>query len=134
MSDDDIIKTTVDELKKLLDIKNFIGEPIETNDKLLIPFLKWGFGFGTGKGNSDDGGGLGAGGAAGIEPISILVLDKKTEGLEGVKVLNLSEKSETNKVIHDLGLAVTDLVRDIASNSKLNKESEADSETNDENE
>jgi uncharacterized spore protein YtfJ len=133
MDDDNPIKVTVDELKKLLDIKNFIGEPIETNDKLLIPFLKWGFAFGTGKGKSPDSGGLGAGGAAGIEPISILVLDKKAEGLEGIKVLNLSEKSDKNKVIIDLGLAVTDLIKELAYNSESYQKYKNSSKTSDEN-
>jgi len=133
MDDDNPIKVTVDELKKLLDIENFIGKPIETGDKLIIPFLKWGFGFGTGKGESPDGGGLGAGGAVGIEPVSLLVIDKKTEGLEGVKVLNLSEKSEKNKIIQDLGLAVTDLVKEIANNSESYLRYKTDSKTSDEN-
>jgi len=129
MDNDNPIKVTVDELKKLLDIKNFIGEPIETDDKVLIPFLKWGFGFGTGKGDSPDGGGLGAGGAAGIEPISIVVLDKKTEGLEGIKVLNLSEKSDKNKAISDLGIAVTDLIKELAYNSESHQEYKNSSNT-----
>jgi uncharacterized spore protein YtfJ len=132
MDNDNPIKITVDELKKLLDIKNFVGEPIENDDKLMIPFLKWGFGFGTGKGNSNDGGGLGSAGAAGIEPISIVVLDKKTEGLEGIKVLNLSEKSEKNKVINDLGLAVTDLIKEVASNSEHYQKCKTNSKTSDE--
>lgn len=129
MDNDNPVKVTVDELKKLLDIKNFIGEPIETNDKLFIPFLKWGFGFGTGKGKSSDGGGFGSAGAAGIEPISILVLDKNTEGLDGIKVLNLSEKSEKNKVISDLGLAVTDLIKELALNSESYQKYKANSKT-----
>jgi len=129
MVDENPIKVTIDELKKILDSKNFVGEPIESGEKLLIPFFKWGFGFGVGEGKSPDGGGLGSGGAAGVEPISVLVLDKQTKGLEGVKVLNLSEKSEKNRVIQDLGLAVTDLVRELAFNKKNNEEVQTDSKT-----
>ena len=133
MVDDNPIKVTVDELKKILDIKNFVGDPIETEDKLLIPFFKWGFGFGAGEGKSPEGGGLGSGGAAGVAPVSVLVVDKQTKGLEGVTVLNLSEKSDKNKVISDLGLAVTELVKELASKKENNQEEETDSENNKDN-
>jgi uncharacterized spore protein YtfJ len=132
MVDDDPIKVTIEELKKVLDIKNFVGEPIESEEKILIPFFKWGFGFGAGKGKTTEGGGLGSGGAAGVEPISVLVVDKKTEGLDGVKILNLSEKSERNRVIQDLGLAVTDLVREIAFNKENNQKDKTDSKSDEE--
>jgi len=122
MVDDNPIKVTVDELKKILESKNFVGDPIETEEKLLIPFFKFGFGFGAGKGQSPEGGGFGSAGAAGVQPISVIAIDKKTEGLDGVKVLNLSEKSEQNRVIQDLGIAVTDLIKELAFNKDQNPE------------
>jgi len=133
MTDENPIKTTVKELKELINVKNFVGEHIETEDKVLIPFMKWGLGFGTGKGNSSEGdGGFGAGAAAGIEPISIVVIDKKVEGMDGVRVLNLTKGSETSKAISELGIVVSDLIKEIISNSNQNQEdTPKDSETSD---
>ncbi|MBV1767922.1 MAG: sporulation protein, partial [Methanobacterium sp.] len=50
---EDPIKTTVEELRKLLEINNFVGEPIETEDKMLIPVMKMGMGFGAGMGKGE---------------------------------------------------------------------------------
>ena len=35
------IKTTVEELHKLINVDNVIGEPIETEDKILIPVIQY---------------------------------------------------------------------------------------------
>ena len=43
------IKTTVEELRKLINVDNVIGTPIETEDKVLIPVIKMGVGFGAGE-------------------------------------------------------------------------------------
>ena len=43
------IKTTVEELRKLVNIQNFIGEPIEVEDKVIIPVSKVGVAFGVGE-------------------------------------------------------------------------------------
>lgn len=133
MTDENPIKTTVEELKGLINVKNFVGEHIETEDKILIPFMKWGLGFGAGQGNSPKGdGGFGSGAAAGIEPISIVVIDKKLEGMEGVRVLNLTEGTETSKAISELGIAVSGLIKEIISNLNQNQEdAPKDSKTSD---
>ena len=47
------IKTTVEELRKLVNIQNFIGEPIEVEDKVIIPVSKVGVAFGIGENKSD---------------------------------------------------------------------------------
>ena len=44
MENENPIRTTVEELRKLLEIQNFVGEPVETEDKLLIPVMKMGMG------------------------------------------------------------------------------------------
>ena len=42
MIDEAPIKATVEELRKLIHISNYIGEPIESEDKILIPVSKAG--------------------------------------------------------------------------------------------
>ncbi len=36
------IRTTVEELRKLISVDNVIGNPIETEDKILIPVMRMG--------------------------------------------------------------------------------------------
>ena len=43
------IKSTVEELRKLINVDNVIGTPIETEDKLLIPVMRMGVGFAAGE-------------------------------------------------------------------------------------
>lgn len=105
------IKTTVEELRKLINVDNVIGTPIETEDKILIPVMKMGVGFGAGENILGNEGSDAAGAGAGVEPISMVMIPKKGNDAEGVRVLDLSKGTETNKAISDIGLLVTDLVK-----------------------
>ena len=105
------IKTTVEELRKLINVDNVIGTPIETEDKILIPVMKMGVGFGAGENILGSEGSDAAGAGAGVEPISMVMIPKKGNDAEGVRVLDLSKGTETNKAISDIGLLVTDLVK-----------------------
>ncbi|MGX8693702.1 MAG: GerW family sporulation protein [Methanobrevibacter sp.] len=105
------IKTTVEELRKLINVDSVIGNPIETDDKVLIPVIKMGFGFGAGEGIFGNEGSDAAGAGAGIEPISMVVVPKKGNTAEGVRVLDLSKGSDANKALSELGVIVTDLVK-----------------------
>lgn len=107
----DNIKTTVEELRKLISVDNVIGTPIETEDKLLIPVMRMGVGFGAGENlfGKENGGAAGAG--AGVEPISMVLIPKKGSDAEGVRVLDLSKGSDTNKALSDLSLMIGDLVK-----------------------
>lgn len=117
------IKATVEELNKLINVDNVIGTPIETEDKILIPVIKMGFGFGVGQnilGKEGDAAGAGAG----VEPISMVMIPKKGESAEGVRVLDLSKGTETNKALSDLSLMITDLVKGYMNQSDNYDESE----------
>lgn len=105
------IKTTVEELHKLINVDNVIGTPIETEDKLLIPVIRMGVGFGVGQNvfSNENSGAAGAG--AGVEPIAMVLIPKKGSDAEGVRVLDLSKGSGTNKALSDLGLVIGDLVK-----------------------
>ena len=48
MDINDPIKTTVEEIRKVLNIENVIGEPVETDEFLMIPVTRMGMGFGAG--------------------------------------------------------------------------------------
>ncbi|MDD1749984.1 MAG: hypothetical protein LUO89_08920, partial [Methanothrix sp.] len=92
----DAIKVTVDELIKALSARNIISEPIEMEDKIIIPIAKIGMGFGTGQGHEEAGGGGragGAGGGVGIFPVAVVIVFKGIAGTDGVKVIPLSGKS-----------------------------------------
>jgi uncharacterized spore protein YtfJ len=106
------IKTTVEELHKLIKVENLIGEPIETEDKIMIPVMRMGVGFGAGEKILGNEGSEAVGAGAGVEPISMVLIPKKGNDAEGVRVLDLSKGSETNKALSDLGLIISDLIKD----------------------
>lgn len=130
MKIEDPIKTTVEELRKLLEINNFVGEPIETEDKMLIPVMKMGMGFGAGMGKgeapSGEGGGIGsgAGAAAGVEPVAMVVILKGIPGPEGVRVLNLSSGGPLSKAIGEIGTVITDVIKETRTKTKKEKAKE----------
>lgn len=109
------IKTTVEELRKLVNVNNVIGSPIETEDKILIPVMRMGIGFGTGEGITKEESGF-AGAGAGVEPISMVLIPKKGNDAEGVRVLDLSKGSDTNKALSDISLLISDLVKNYMGN------------------
>ncbi len=113
------IKATVEELDKLINVENVVGSPIETEDKILIPVMRMGVGFGAGDNLMGNEGNNVAGAGLGLEPISMVLIPKKGNDAEGVRVLDLSKGTETNKAISDIGLIVTDLIKNY-----LNKEDE----------
>ncbi len=105
------IKITVEELRKLINVDNVIGNPIETEDKILIPVVRMGVGFGVGEDLVGKEGSSAAGAGAGVEPVSMVMIPKKGDTAEGVRVLDLGKRNETNKALNDLGLIITDLIK-----------------------
>lgn len=106
------IQSTVRELQKLLDIENFIGEPIEAEGKTLIPIMRVGFGFGTGQKNDDEKNTGIVGAGAGAELVSMVVIPKEGEDGESIHVINLTSGTELNKALNDMGLMVTNLIKE----------------------
>ncbi len=111
----DPFKTTVEEIRKVLNIENVVGETIETEDKILIPISRMGMGFGAGKaegkGTDNSGGaGAGAGGAAGIEPIAMVVVFKGVDGPEGVKVMSLKNPDPLSRAIGEISNAAVEIM------------------------
>ncbi len=82
----EIAKTTMGEIERLLTTKTVIGDPIPVDGATLIPLVSFGFGFGAGGGQGRDekrgeGDGGGTGGGGGMQPVAIVVVTK-----DGVKV------------------------------------------------
>lgn len=111
----DPIKTTVEELRKVLNIENVIGEVIESEDKIMIPVTRMGMAFGAGmgdgKGSANEGFSAGAsGGGAGIEPVAMVVVFKGQSGPEGVKVLPLKNPDPLSRAIGEVSTAIVDVM------------------------
>ena len=106
------IKTTVEELRKLIHISNYIGEPIESEDKILIPVTKAAIGFGIGEQKA--GQQITATGAGvSVEPVTMVVVSKGNSGADGIRTINLSKGNSTNKTLNELGLILTDVLKDV---------------------
>jgi len=109
----DAIKATVDELIKALSAKNIIGEPIEMEDKIIIPITKMGMGFGTGQGREDVSKGVlssGAGGGVGVFPVAVVVVFKGIPGAEGVKVIPLSSHGSITEPVTSIADTVLERI------------------------
>ena len=111
------IKTTVEELRKLIHISNYIGEPIESEDKILIPVSKAAVGFGIGEQKA--GQEITATGAGvSVEPVTMVVVSKGNSGADGIRTINLSKGNSTNKTLNELGLILTDVLKDVIPSKK----------------
>lgn len=120
----DPITTTVEEIRKVLNIENVIGETIETDELLLLPVMRMGMGFGAGMGegkgpNNQGGKGGGAAGAAGMEPIAMVVVHKGVSGPESVKVMSLKAPDPVTRAIAEVGNAAVEIM---SQKSKMMKE------------
>jgi len=84
-----LLKGTVEELEKLLNAKNVLGDPIEKDGATVIPIVSYGFGFGAGGGGGGEGAKKGTGGGTagggGIRPLGAIIIDKDGARVEAVK-------------------------------------------------
>ncbi|WP_323771620.1 GerW family sporulation protein [Antarctobacter sp.] len=83
-----LLKGTVEELEKLLNAKNVLGDPIERDGATVIPIVSYGFGFGAGGGTGSDSGkgaGAGTGAGGGIRPLGAIIIDQNGARVEAVK-------------------------------------------------
>lgn len=89
-----LLKGTVEELDKLLNAKNVLGDPIEKEGATVIPIVSYGFGFGAG-GNAGNktGNGSGTGAGGGIKPLGAIIFDNDGARVESVwgTVSNVAE-------------------------------------------
>lgn len=100
MSEEVMLRLTMDELEKLLSPGQVVGKPIDLGDKTLIPVTEFGFGFGAGSGQTAaKGSGVGTGGGGGISPVALIVIHKNIPGVEGIQVMSLRKESSIVRVI-----------------------------------
>jgi uncharacterized spore protein YtfJ len=101
---DTLLKQSVDELDKLLQAQNVIGEPMTHGEVTVIPLVSFGFGFGAGGGTGKQAeGGAGTGGGGGIRPVAVIVIDD-----DGTRIQSIRGASAT--VLETLGEAVGKVV------------------------
>ena len=84
----EIAKTTLEEIEKLLTSKTVVGEAIVVGENTIIPLVSVGFGFGAGSGvdktpGKGEGGGTGGGG--GIKPVAVIVISDQGVRIEPIK-------------------------------------------------
>lgn len=80
---ENLVKTTLGELEKVLSTRTVVGEPITVEGATIIPLISVGFGFGAGGGEGrgeakqrGEGSGGGTGGGAWVRPRAVIIIDK----------------------------------------------------------
>lgn len=89
---EDLVKTSIGEIERLLNTKTVVGEPITAEGTTIIPLVSVGFGFGAGggtgntsSGEAGEGSGMGTGGGGGVKPVAVVIIDKNGARLESIK-------------------------------------------------
>ncbi len=119
-----LVKTTLAELKQLANTQSVVGEPIQAGNATIIPLVKLGFGFGAGGGSGSKAGdnGTGGGAGAGIKPVAVLIITD-----EGVRVESVPDKAGSDGASCGGGSSTADKVLDllkIALNKRKGKDAE----------
>ncbi len=89
---DNLVKTTVEEIEKVLTTRTVVGEPMTVEGRTLVPLISVGFGFGAGGGSGraeakqkGEGEGGGTGGGAWVKPIAVIIIDEEGVRIEPIK-------------------------------------------------
>lgn len=107
---ENLMKSTMENLKEMIDVNTIVGDAVESKDgSVIIPISKVSFGFASGgsefcsKGGSSNnannsngkypfGGGSGAG--ISVKPVAFLVISK-----DGVRLLNIDAETTYDKIV-----------------------------------
>lgn len=107
---ENLVKTSMGEIERLLSTKTVVGEPINVENNTIIPLVSFGFGFGAGSGSGrsektakGEGSGTGTAGGGGIKPTAIVIINK-----DGVKVEPV--KGAAASIVEKVGDTVTKVV------------------------
>ena len=103
---ENLLKTTLTEIERILNTRTVVGEPISVDGNTIIPLMSIGFGFGGGGGSGKDqkttsieGLGGGSGGGGGMKPVAVVIVNK-----DGVRVEPVRRGAAT--VVEKVGEAV----------------------------
>ena len=92
-----LLKTSMEEIERVLSTKTVVGDMITVGDVTIIPLVSLGFGFGAGGGSGKgkiptgdakgegEGGGAGTGGGGGVKPVAMIIIDKNGVRVESIK-------------------------------------------------
>lgn len=129
MSAEELFDKSLGEVDKLIHEGTTLGEPVEINGCTIIPVFGYGFGFGAGFGGNEkngQGGGTGAGG--GVSPVALVIIDRKTEGIEGIKVVPVRKPGPVSEAISTLGEEILPKVVDVIKNRNEEEEEKNEKE------
>jgi uncharacterized spore protein YtfJ len=89
---ENLVKTTLGEIEKVLSTKTVVGEPTVLEGATVIPLITAGFGFGAGGGEGrgeakqkGEGAGGGTGGGAWVKPVAVIVIDSQGVRIEPIR-------------------------------------------------
>jgi len=103
----DILKTITGEMQKALSARTCVGDPVTVEGKTVIPLMSVGMGFGAGSSFGKEGNPGGGGGALGMKPVAVIIIDQ-----DGVRVERLKEAQHT--LIEHVAEAVPKLLEGLA--------------------
>ena len=107
---ENLVKTTLGEIEKVLSTKTVVGEPITTEGATIIPLIGVGFGFGAGGGSGKgeakqrgEGAGGATAGGAWVRPKAVVIVDK-----EGVRVESIRGGMSTT--LEKIGVTIPEMI------------------------
>lgn len=123
---ENLMKTTMENIRNMIDVSTVVGDAMETADgKSIIPISKVSFGFATGgahinnknisKENYPFGGGSGAG--VTVKPVAFLVVNGNS-----IKLIPVDQVNSSDKIVE----AIPQVLEMIKSLGKKNKEEKED--------
>ena len=107
---ENLVKTTLGEIEKVLSTKTVVGEPIIVEGTTIIPLISVGFGFGAGGGSGKgeakqkgEGAGGGTAGGAWVRPKAVVIVDK-----EGVRIESI--KGGISSTLEKIGVTIPEMI------------------------
>ena len=89
-----LVKSTVDEIQKVICASCIVGEPKVVGDTTIVPLISTGFWFAGGGGHDrltekkvKEGEKYGTGGGGGVRPVALVIIDKEGTRVESIKGL-----------------------------------------------
>jgi sporulation protein YtfJ len=119
---DNLVKTVLAELHTLSKTKTVIGDPIEVQNKSIIPISKVSIGFGIGGGDKEKNSTMNAtGGGISIEPLAFIVV-----GDDQVELITLEKAGTSFGQIIDIVPKIIDKVKSMKNNKSAETVEEED--------